>query len=146
MMNEAQSPRRVLRSIGAVLAGFFSTFILSIATDVGLHAAGVFPPWGQPMSDALFVLATAYRIVYTVVGGYITARLAPNRPIKHALILGIVGLFAAIAGTVATWNKGPEFGPKWYPLALIVTALPCVWAGGKLAQRGNRSSSPVSLL
>ena len=133
-MTETQPPRRVLRSIGAVLAGFFATFILSVGTDLVLHAAAIFPRWGQPMSNALFVLATVYRTIYTIGGGYITARLAPNRPMGHALTLGIIGLFAAIAGTVATWDKGPEFGPKWYPLALVVLALPCVWLGGKLAQ------------
>jgi hypothetical protein len=134
-MSETRPQRRVLRSIGAVLAGFVATFVLSIATDLVLHSAGVFPPWGQPMSDALFLLATAYRTVFTVAGGYITARLAPVRPMGHALTLGIVGLFAAIAGTVATWNKGPEFGPKWYPLALVALAIPCTLLGGKLAQR-----------
>jgi peptidoglycan/LPS O-acetylase OafA/YrhL len=135
MIDETHPPRRVGRSIGAVLAGFLATFVLSIGTDLVLHAAGVFPPWGQPMSNALFMLATAYRVIYTVAGGYITARLAPNRPMRHAWTLGIIGLAAAIAGTVATWNEGPEFGPKWYPLALVVTAIPCVWLGGKLAQR-----------
>jgi peptidoglycan/LPS O-acetylase OafA/YrhL len=136
-MSETQPPGRVLRSIGDVLAGFFATFILSVATDLVLHATDVFPPWGQPMSNTLFVLATAYRTIYTVAGGYITARLAPNRPMGHAITLGSVGLFAAIAGTVATWDKGPEFGPKWYPLALVVTAIPCTWLGGKLAERGS---------
>ena len=118
-----------------MLAGFFATFILSIGTDLLLHAAGVFPPWGRPMSNALFALATAYRTVYTVAGGYITARLAPNKPMGHVWTLGVIGLLAAIAGTAATWDKGPEFGPKWYPLALVVLAIPCVWLGGKLAQR-----------
>lgn len=87
------------------------------------------------MSNALFVLATAYRTIYTVAGGYITARLAPNKPMGHVWTLGVIGLLAAIAGTVATWNKGPAFGPKWYPLALVVLAIPCVWLGGRLAQR-----------
>ena len=118
-----------------MFAGFFATFILSIGTDLLLHAAGVFPPWGQPMSNALFALATAYRTIDTVVGGYITARLAANKPMGHVWTLGIIGLLAAIAGTVATWNKGPEFGPKWYPVALVVLAIPSVWLGGKLAQR-----------
>jgi hypothetical protein len=118
-----------------VFAGFFATFILSIGTDLLLHAASVFPRWGQPMSNALFVLATAYRTIYTVAGGYITARLAPNKPMGHVWTLGVIGLLAAIAGTVATWNKGPAFGPKWYPLALVVLAIPCVWLGGRLAQR-----------
>ena len=75
-MSETQPPRRVLRSAGAVLAGFFATFILSVATDLVLHATEVFPPWGQPMSNALFVLATVYRTIYTVAGGYITPRVS----------------------------------------------------------------------
>jgi len=118
-----------------VFAGFFATFILSIGTDILLHAAGVFPPWGQPMSNALFILAAAYRTVYTVAGGYVTARLAANKPMGHVWTLGVIGLLAAIAGTAATWDKGPEFGPKWYPVALVVLAIPSVWLGGKLAQR-----------
>jgi hypothetical protein len=136
MMSETYPPsRRVLRRIGAVLAGFFATFILSVATDLALHTTGVFPPWGQPMSNALFAFATSYRTIYTVAAGYITARLAPDRPMAHVWALGIIGLVAALAGTMATWNAGPEFGPKWYPLALVVLTLPSVWTGGKLAQR-----------
>jgi hypothetical protein len=133
-MNEKRS---VLKSIGAVFAGFLVVFILSLGTDILLHATGVFPPWFQPMSDALFLLATGYRIVYGVAGGYFTARLAPNRPMLHAVWLGAIGLVLSIAGAVGTWGKGPEFGPHWYPLALVVTALPCAWAGGKLAVRSR---------
>ncbi len=116
-----------------MLAGFLATAILSIATDLAMHATGVFPPEGRPMSDELFMLATFYRMIYTVVGGYITARLAPNRPMTHAWILAIIGVLAATAGTVATWDKGTEFGPKWYPIALVVLAIPSVLLGGKLA-------------
>ena len=131
-MSETHRPRRIGRSIGAVLAGMLAVIVLSIGTDVVLHATGVFPPWGQPASDALLLLATAYRTVYGVAGGYIAARLAPDRPMTHALALGVVGLAASILGAVVTWNKGPAFGPHWYPLALIVLAMPQAWAGGKL--------------
>jgi hypothetical protein len=130
--SEPHHSRHILRSTCAVLAGVVLVFILSLGTDVVLHATGIFPPWFQPMSDALFVLATVYRIVYGIAGGYITARLAPDRPMKHAVALGIVGLILSIAGAAATWNAGPELGPRWYPLALVVTALPCAWLGGKL--------------
>jgi hypothetical protein len=129
---EAPGPVRILRSIGAVLAGVLLVFILSLGTDVLLHATGIFPPWFQPMSTPLWVLATAYRIVYGIAGGYLTARLAPDRPLGHALILGVVGLVLSIAGVVGTWNAGPEYGPRWYPIALVVTALPCAWLGGRV--------------
>jgi hypothetical protein len=131
---ETHRPRRIGRSIGAVLAGLVTIVILSTGTDMVLHATGVFPPWGEPMAGALFGLALAYRIVYGVAGSYVTARLAPDRAMQHALVLGVVGLVVSIAGTVATWGRGPEFGPKWYALAVIAIALPCAWAGGRLRE------------
>lgn len=132
------SPRRIGRSIGALLASILAVVVLSIGTDFVLHATGVMPPWGERMSDALFRLALAYRTVYGIMGGYIVARLAPYRPMQHALVSGMVGLVLSTVGVVATWDKGPEFGPKWYPLALVATAMPCAWAGGKLHARQGR--------
>ena len=127
-MSETQRPRRVLRRIGAVLAGLLAIFVLSTATDVALHATGVYPPWSERMSDALFLLALAYRIVYGVAGCYIAARLAPDRPMQHALALGAVGVVFSTAGAVAMWDAGPA----WYSLAVIAIAMPCAWAGGRL--------------
>ncbi|HUL80035.1 MAG TPA: hypothetical protein VL691_22410 [Vicinamibacteria bacterium] len=126
------------RSLGAVFAGFVAVVVLSVGTDAALHATGVFPPWGQAMSDALFLLSTAYRTAYGVVASYVTARLAPARPMAHALAGGVLGLAVATAGAVATWNAGPQFGPHWYPLALIATVLPCAWAGATLYLRQLR--------
>lgn len=134
-MNQAQPPRRIGRSIGAVFAGLIAVIVLSIGTDMALHAAGIFPALGQVMSDKLLLLATAYRSIYAVAGSYIAARLAPARPMTHALALGVVGLVLSTVGAVVTWNKGPEFGPHWYPVALIVTAMPCAWLGGILHRR-----------
>jgi hypothetical protein len=141
-MSETHPPRRIGRSIAAVLAGIVAGVILTLATDIVLHAIGVFPPWGQPVSNGPLLLATAYRAVYGVVGSYIAARLAPDRPMQHALAGGVVGLVVSIVGTAVTWNKGPAFGPHWYPLALIVIAMPCAWAGGKIfgVQSGTRSA------
>jgi len=135
-MNEMQPPppRRIGRSIGALLAGMFAGVILSLGTDVVLHAMGVFPPWGQSMVgyEGSLLLATVYRTVYGVAGSYLAARLAPDRPMLHAMILGIAALVVTTVGAIVTWNKGPAFGPHWYPLALIVLALPTAWVGGKL--------------
>jgi hypothetical protein len=125
---------RILHSIGAVLAGIVVGVVLTLGTDAVLHATGVFPPQGQRMADPLLLLATFYRTVYGVASAYITAHLAPDRPVGHALAGGVVGLIATTVGAVVTWNRGPEFGPHWYPVALMVLALPTAWAGGKLRQ------------
>ena len=127
------NPTSILRSIGAVFGGVVTVIVLSLATDVILHATGIYPPWFQPMADALWVLALAYRIVYGVLGGYVAARFASNQQMKHALIVGFIGLALTIVGVAMHWNKGPEFGPKWFNLGLVFTALPCAWAGGRLA-------------
>ena len=142
MTRTSAHPRRWLRSAAALLAGFIVVVVLSLGTDLALHATGVFPPWGQPMSDALFLLATTYRTVYGVTGSYITARLAPRRPMLHAMVGCAVGLVVAFAGAAATWNRGPEFGPHWYPIALIVLGPPTAWVGGRLRelQQGSAAS------
>ena len=129
-MSEMHRPRRRLRSAAALLLGFLAVVVLSLGTDEILHVAAVFPPWGQPMSDALFLLATAYRILYSVAGSYVMARLAPDRPMRHALVGGTVGFALSVAGAAATWNRG--LGPHWYPIAVAAIAMPCAWAGGKL--------------
>jgi hypothetical protein len=141
MNTSTKSPRRTLRSVGAVLAGLLATFIVTTAVDVVLHATGVFPPWGVRMADPLFVLAFAYRLPLCIGGTYLTARLAPGRPLRHAMVLGTIGLLLSIAGAVAMGDQGPA----WYSLGLIVTALPCAWLGGKLgstrAAAGTRAAA-----
>jgi hypothetical protein len=136
-MTEATNPRPI-RRIGAVLAGLLFVIIVTTLTDLFMHKTGIFPALGMVMSDALFLVALAYRIIYGIAGGYITARLAPDKPMTHALVLGVIGCLLAILGTVATWNSGPELGPKWYPIALIVIAIPTTWIGGKLIPSAKR--------
>jgi hypothetical protein len=125
-----------------VLAGFLAIVMLDVGIDLVLHGTGVFPPWGQPMADAFFLLATAYRTVDGIVGGYIAARLAPERPMQHALALGVVGVVLSTTAAVATWSMGPEFGPRWYPLLLVAIAVPCAWVGGRF--RVMQEPAPVS--
>lgn len=137
-MSEFRIRERLGRRIAALLAGMLTVIILSVGTDAVLHRTGLFPPLGQPMANALFLLAMGYRIVYGIAGSYIVARLAPDWPMAHALTSGVIGLIASTAGAAATWNAGPELGPKWYPISLVVTALPCAWAGGKIYERQSK--------
>ena len=120
--------RLALRRVGAVFGGLLTIVVLSTATDAVLHATGVYPPFPQRMADELFLLATAYRIVFGIAAGYVTARLAPDQPMRHALVLGAIGVLLSTAGAAAMW----EFGPGWYSLAIIAIALPCSWAGARL--------------
>jgi hypothetical protein len=127
-------PRNLWRSAGAVLLGFFAVVILSLGTDQVLHMLKVYPPWGEPMRDpGLNLLALTYRVIYTVFGGYLAARFAPRNPMCHAFVLAVIGLVMGVLGVVAT--SGLDLGPRWYPIALAVTALPCTLLGGVLHRR-----------
>jgi hypothetical protein len=126
------------KSVWAVVAGVLVIIIVTTLVDIALHALGVFPPMDQPLDDKLSLLATSYRIVISIGGAWLTARLAPANPMKHALILGLVGTVLGLVGVVATWNRG--LGPRWYPIALAVLAIPQCWVGGKLYEM--RSGRP----
>ena len=129
--------RRVGRSIVAVLAGFLAVVILSLATDQLLHMLQVYPPWGQAMHEpGLNLLALCYRLVYTVLGGYVSARLAPYAPMRHVWVLAGIGLILGTAGAIAAIPM--NLGPAWYPIAIAVTAVPCTWLGGVLYVRQSR--------
>jgi hypothetical protein len=121
------------KSIWAVIAGMLFTVIVTTLVDLLLHAVNIFPPADTPLSDELALLATSYRIVISIIGAWLTARLAPHKPMKHAIVLGVVGTILGIIGVVATWNLG--LGPKWYSIALAVLAIPQCWVGGLLFEK-----------
>ena len=130
---------KALKSIGAVAAGFVAVFVLAILTDVVLVVVRVLPDPNQPQlyNNNFYMLIFAYTTLYSVVGGYLTAWLAPSKPILHAVILGVLGLLASSFGAYMNWGKAT--GYEWYPLALIVMAIPACWLGGMLFVRGKRA-------
>ena len=139
-MTAAQTPEatagraRPLRTVAAIFAGLLAIIVLSLGTDVILHALDIYPPWGQPMHEtSLNALALSYRCVYGIVGGYVAAGLAPRDPMRHALILGAVGTGLGVLGGISATRA--DLGPIWFSVALVLTTLPCAWIGARLQQR-----------
>lgn len=129
-MTPRSSSTTIWRSLGAIFAGIIVGIILTIGTDALLQKAGAVPPQGKPATSGPLLFATLYRTIYGIIASYITARLAPYKPMAHVLMAGAMGAAANALGAVATWDK--NLGPQWYPIALTVLALPTAWAGGKL--------------
>ncbi len=120
-----------MRSVGAILAAFVVVFVLSLGTDQILHVLNVYPPWGQPMWDhRLNALALSYRLIYGTLGGYVTARLAPYSPMRHALIGGAIGFVLSTLGAIGAMSM--DLGPAWYPISLALSAIPTSWLGARL--------------
>lgn len=123
------------KSIWAVIAGLLFTIIVTTLVDVVLHLTGVYAAWDQALDDRLSAIALSYRVVITIAGGWVTAKLAPSHPMKHAMWLGAIGTVLGVVGIVATWNLG--MGPHWYPIAIAVLGIPECWLGATLAGRGK---------
>lgn len=122
----------------AVVAGALTAIVVTTLIDIGLHATHVYPPLEQPIDSALAALASCYRLIIGIAAGWITARLAPSKPMKHALVLGALGALVSLIGVVATWDL--ELGPKWYPISLVFLAIPQAWVGAKLAMTRRAAS------
>lgn len=129
------------RSVRAVLAGLVVIAATSHATDAALQALDIFPAFGSTMSDGQFALAALYRTLFGIFGCYLTARLAPQRPLFHALILGGIGTMISMLGVVATLSQGVDLGPVWYAVSLVLTALPSAWLGARFSQPLIRAAS-----
>lgn len=135
MTTTSGAPRRLLRSAGAVFLGFIVIVVLSLGTDQLLHVLKIYPPWGEPMYEtSLNLLALTYRIVYGILGGYLTARFAPHAPMRHAMIGGGIGFVLSTVGAIVAIRMA-DLGPLWYPILLALTALPCAWIGGALYRK-----------
>jgi hypothetical protein len=123
-----------LRSIGAVLAGFVFIVITHTGTDVILEGAGVLPKGNLFVPTGLILIVIAYRAVLSFIGCYLTARLAPRNPLKHAVILGLIGLVLSSVGAIVA----ADLGPSWYAWTLAAISVPIAWLGGKLRERHSR--------
>jgi hypothetical protein len=116
----------ILHSIGAVIAGYVVSAVLTAAT-IGLLVV-IFPASYSAANLGWVVLNVVYGCVFAVAGGYVTAWLAPRRPVQHALALGLImaALSALMAVAIATMPAGPayEAQPAWYYPVLAITVLP----------------------
>jgi hypothetical protein len=127
--------KTTLKSIWAVVAGVLFIIIVTTIVDIVLHIAKVYP--SDKLTDALALLASSYRLIIGIAGAYLTAKLAPANPLKHAMILGYVGVVLGLVGVIATWNL--DLGPRWYPISLPLLAIPQCWFGGWLYERRLRA-------
>jgi hypothetical protein len=130
---------KIFRSIRAFAAALFVVFALSHGTDLLLRATGLPVMNLNDASAPLVVAIILYRNAYNVAGGYIAAWLAPAHPVRHAMVLGTLGLLGSLAATIATWNM--NLGPAWYSLSIVALSLPSAWAGARLRLRVASASA-----
>jgi len=132
-----------LRSVAAVVAGFVFIAAFSIATDRFVRASwpASFDAAGRT-DDPMTLLGTLGFVgVWAILGCWLTSRLAPSHALRHALVLGLLGLAVNVAGSLAMWDTAP----MWYHVAAVATTLPWAWIGGKLGVRQIRREMLAAL-
>lgn len=119
----------IFKSIGAILAGFALGAILSVGTDYLLEKSGIMSMDKFRQTSILIIcMVIIYRFIFNMAGCYLAAKLAPGNPMKHVVIIGIVGTVLSILGSFAMWEKATPF----YNIAVILISFPSAWLGGKL--------------
>ena len=130
--------KQLRRSTLAIAAGFVLPLILSRSVDILLESTGVFPTVAQQQADGfdvlwMNILALCYRMAFGVLGGYVTAAVAPNRPARHVHLLAIIATAVAVISNVAvaTIPATANVLPAWFAVALVLIAYPSTWLGGR---------------
>lgn len=131
--------KSTFRSIAAVVAGVLAILFAAKIMDVVLYNLHVYR--GATFDERTALVASAHRLLITIAGGWLTARLAPGKPIRHALILGVVDTAMNLFGA-AMWDQ--NYGPIWFPIWLAVLAIPECWLGATLFVRSQRAAAPAA--
>ena len=120
------------RSILAVVAGFVVTGLLIGGTTAAVIAGSPasFDARNAPTSLAMLLVMHAYVAVYATFGCWLAARIAPSRPMRHAMIVGVLGVIINAANP-SIWS----LYPMWSNVISITT--PLLWGllGGKIRER-----------
>lgn len=132
------------RSLLAVITGFLLIATLSVGTDMVLRMAvpSLFEVDGSTTSAPILLLTIAYVGLYATLGCYLTARMAPSAPMRHALVLGVLGLAFNVAGAVSIWAQYPV----WYHVMSLLLVMVWAWLGGRMREQEAPQSSSRTLI
>lgn len=129
--------KQILKSIGAIVAGFALGATLSIGTDFLFDKLRIMSMENfKDNSISIILLVIIYRFIFNMAGCFLTAKLAPKNPMKHCIVIGIIGTVLSILGSFTMWDKAIPF----YNIAIILISLPSAWLGGKLFLLNNKQN------
>ena len=119
----------MLRSIGAVVAGYF---VFAASAVLLFQLSGQDPHADLPFTFKL--ASTIWGAVFALVGGWLAAHVSVRRPATHAAIVAVVIGAGALLSLALDRS-----GAQWSQLSALVFMAPCAWLGGVLAARRRAS-------
>lgn len=130
--------RRLLRSVGAVVAGYLAMAV-GVLMLVGIGAALLVEDPAAPGSVYLAFNLTA-SVLAAAGGGWVTRRLAARAPSAHVIALAALVL---MLGLVTALDGAAAGQPPWYPAVISVLGPIGVLAGGLVWTRRSRPDAPA---
>jgi Na+/H+-translocating membrane pyrophosphatase len=131
----------IAAGLAADVAGtFVGGIIVTIVLGVFLAGQGVAPEDMDTMlatSSAFQVFSMAFGLAFTVLGGYVAARVANHRELWHGMVLGIASL---LFGELYLAVSGAEID-LWQRIASWLLMVPAgIWGASLYRQRKRRST------
>lgn len=116
------------RSLLALLVGFFITPAIGFGGEMLLGLAR--PEWfatGVVSAPVPLLILLCFSAVGIFLGCYATAFIEQRRPLRFALILGMIGLLISIPVNIQMWDTAPV----WYHVVALTMVMPIAWLAGK---------------
>ena len=119
-------------SVLAVFVGFVLIGLLSFAGNAAIQAAApdLYTMATGTTNVPILLLITVMVGVFATFGCWLTGRMAPANPMKHALILGVLGLAFNVFSALSAWS----LYPAWFSILNLLLVMPYAWLGGRLAE------------
>jgi uncharacterized BrkB/YihY/UPF0761 family membrane protein len=121
----------MVKSIVAVVAGYAVMAVLVIITT--MLAAAFLLNDSSEVTSSYLVVNLILSLISAVVGGWVTAKLAPNNKKRHVqmlagliVVLGLLSLTQTVAGQ-----------PAWYPWVIMLIGAAGALYGGSYYEKKN---------
>lgn len=114
----------------AVVGGFILWSVLWLCYNQLLLKAGILPSdFTRPLTAPMpLLLLLGGSVVFSIVSGYVAARVAGVPATTPALILGILLLATGVFFQLKTWN----LLPVWYNVLFLLLLIPMTLAGARM--------------
>jgi hypothetical protein len=113
-----------IRSVAAVVAGYV---VFAASAALLFQLSGVDPH--APSSATFKIGSIIWGVVFALVAGWLTARVAARRPGTHAAILAALIAAGALISLLASSSEA-----TWSQLAALLFMSPAAWLGGVLVR------------
>jgi hypothetical protein len=100
-----------------------------------------FGPNGRVDSVPVLLFALFYGLLFSVLGGYVTALIAKRQELQHAFILGLLQFAMGLIATVKFYDTAP----LWFHVSFLVLLIPANVFGGQLRMAQKRKLRRGSL-